>query len=236
MYNVVAQCLEWAPRNSSPPSFHEQATSLGRATVKYSAGAPSAMASTLSSTNRGRLERALRAYDVKWDEPIEKIHPHLQRDRCVSARADWIGTKENKGIVRWKAARALKRARWSWKVPDSTREAFALASSGSKRGLVAAVKLLDELPGVGVRMATAILMFYDPGKFSVMDVNAWRSLVHLGFADAFDFWYEDAADYPAYNEACLVLSQEFHHTLRDADRALWTLGDAEGDLEAYEAG
>ena len=84
-------------------------------------------------------------------------------------------------------------------------------------------------------MATAILMFYDPERYSVMDVNAWRSLVYIGFADPFDFWYEEAEDYPAYNETGLRLSREFHRTLRETDRALWVLGASMGDPQAYEA-
>src|SRR5207245_7328325 len=95
-----------------------------------------------------------------------------------------------------------------------TGKAFAQAAGGSDEDLKGAVEKLDELPGVGVRMATAVLMFYDPKRFTVMDVNAWRSLVHLGFVHAFDFWFEESKDYPPFNKTCLELSRQFHHSLR----------------------
>src|SRR5439155_4716683 len=135
---------------------------------------------------------------LEWDEPIGRIHPSLQGDRCVARREDWIGQGDRKGIIAWKAARALGTATWDEQVPRVTRKAFALASTGSRDGLLKAVEMLDDLPGVGVRIATAILMFYDPERFSVMDVNAWRSLVYTGFAGPFDFWFEESEDYPAY--------------------------------------
>ena len=188
----------------------------------------------LAARNRILLELALGEYKLEWDEPLERIHPHLWQDKCVSRRQDWLGGGERKGIVGWKAARVLGKASWEARVPRDTRAAFSKASKGIDEELVSAVDLLDRLPGVGVRMATAILMFYDPDRFSVMDVNAWRSLVHIGFADAFDFWYEDAADYPAYNMACRQLSEQFRHNLRDTDRALWILGATAGNPKEYE--
>ncbi len=193
---------------------------------------PGRVASALLVRHRNLLKIALGKYELEWDEPIGRIHPNLRRDRCVALKEDWVGQGDRKGIIAWKAARVLGKATFDEQIPRVTRKAFARASTGSRDGLVEAVDWLDDLPGVGVRMATAILMFYDPERYSVMDVNAWRSLVHIGFADPFDFWYEESEDYPAYNEACLRLSRELHHTLRETDRALWVLGDAQGDLQS----
>ena len=187
----------------------------------------------LLARHRNLLEIALGKYDLEWDEPIGRIHPNLERDCCVARKEDWVGQRDRKGIIAWKAARVLGKATWDEQIPRVTRKAFAHASTGSHDGLVTAVDWLDDLPGVGVRMGTAILMFYDPERYSVMDVNVWRSLMHIGFADPFDFWFEESEDYPAYNEACLRLSREFRRTLRETDRALWVLGDSEGNPQAY---
>jgi hypothetical protein len=192
------------------------------------------MAPKLSETDRRLLGLALEKYRVEWDEPLGRIHPHLAVDRCVARPEDWLGSPGRPGIVGWKSRRALAKASWDPGVPRVTKAAFTLASSGSSEKLIEAVELLDGLGGVGVRVATAILMFYDPGNFSVMDVNAWRSLVHLGFVDVFDLWYEDSEHYPKYNRTCIELSRQFRHALRDTDRALWILGDTAGHPEEYE--
>ena len=200
----------------------------------YRPGPSDIMLPKLTARSWSLLERALRKYNLEWDEPIGRIHPNLRRDGCVARKEDWVGRGVRKGIIAWKAARILGKATWDLEIPRTTRRAFELASTGSQDELTKAVELLDDLSGVGVRMATAILMFYDPERYSVMDVNAWRSLIYIGFADTFDFWYEDAEDYPAYNEARLRVSREFHRTLRETDRALWALGDSEGNPQAYE--
>ncbi len=194
------------------------------------------MAPTLSDGHRRLLEIALEKYPTDWDEAVERVHPHLRADRCVRRREDWLGKPGRPGIVGWKSTWALTKATWGRAVPRVTREAFALAATGSRENLVRSVEKLDELPGVGVRMATAILTFYDPLKFTVMDVNAWGSLVHLGIADPFDFGYELAEDYPPYNDACRELSLSFHHTLRETDRALWVLGASKGRPDDYGKG
>ncbi len=106
-------------------------------------------------------------------------------------------------------------------ISKSTDSAFELARKGAA---IEAVEELCKLNGVKTRMATAILTFYDPDHYTVLDWRAWRSLVHLRVLDAFECWFEDPGDYPPYLDACRQLAAWFRHSLRDTDRALWELG------------
>ena len=76
-----------------------------------------------------------------------------------------------------------------------------------------------------MRMATTILTFFDPERFSVMDVNVWRSLVHFRVVGAFECWFDEVLDYPVYLEACRAVSDWLGQTLRNTDRALWQFAE-----------
>ncbi len=188
----------------------------------------------LTEENRKLLKEALlwyRNHDESWakihsdyekeDIKLERLSRVFQQDGQISNVKDFLD------VVRWKSPRSLgyaKKNRNHEKLRQITRKAFDLAS---KEKLVEALKLLSsgELKGVGVRMATAMLMFYNPTKFTVLDVNVYRSLVHLKVLDSFDCWFENSEDYPIYLESCRRVSIWFRHNLRDTDRALWRLAN-----------
>ncbi|MEM3829195.1 MAG: hypothetical protein QXP36_08290, partial [Conexivisphaerales archaeon] len=58
-------------------------------------------------------------------------------------------------------------------IENVTREAFKLAEEGD---VEKAIEKLDDLYGVDVRTTSAILTFYNPQKFGVIDKNAWKAL------------------------------------------------------------
>ena len=176
---------------------------------------------------RLELEKALRTYPAEvGDGPFEKEQQLLallpltfQRDRKISQLENYLE------IVRWKSPRSAGKyaERDISKVRRQSRKAFEFARAGRLSQALDAL-VSPRLKGVGVRMATAILMFYDPDQFTVMDINAWLSLVHLGVLDAFECGWEETEDYKVYQEACHSTKRWFRHSLRDTDRALWTLG------------
>ncbi len=176
--------------------------------------------SHLTEAERTQLEHALRDYtstDMENEDSLFGSLPErFQKNGCILERDDFIR------VVQWKARRAIGYARANdvEKVQRVTREAFGLASEGL---IVKSIIELKELKGVRTRMATALLTFYDPDQFTVMDWRAWRALVHLRVLDAFDCWFENDEDYPTYLRACKELAAWFGHSLRDTDRALWAL-------------
>ncbi len=175
----------------------------------------------LSPKMRTLLEKALEQYEGKKGE--NNLLSDLKRfknDGFIREKEDFI-----RAVV-WKSPRPKWRAQGNTpeKIQKISRTAFKLAREGK---VPEAIEELTSLEGVGVRMATAILMFYDSSRFTVMDWLAWRSLVHVGRLDAFSCWFDDAATYPTYLKACKQLAKEFGHSLRDTDRALWQLADNE---------
>lgn len=166
------------------------------------------------------LDDALREYESrgKEDADLERLSKKFQRDGCIADREDFLE------IVKWKAQRSLGYARRNHvsAIREATKLAFDLAPRGQTKE---ALDALGRLKGVKTRMATAILTFYNHERFTVMDPNAWRSLVHLGALSPFDCWFEESVDYPAYLAACHAVAESYGHTLRDTDRALWALTD-----------
>ena len=81
------------------------------------------------------------------------------------------------------------------------------------------LEVLTLLNGVSFRMASAILMFCFPNKYTVMDWRAWESLKELGFLEG---ELKDTYDcYRRYNDACIKIAENHNVTLRQLDKALW---------------
>jgi hypothetical protein len=81
------------------------------------------------------------------------------------------------------------------------------------------LEVLTLLNGVKIRMASAILFFCYPKRYTVMDYRAWNSLKELGkidgqIDDTFEGWQK-------YNEVCKEIAQQNSVSLRTLDKALW---------------
>lgn len=178
----------------------------------------------MSAPNRALLGRAWRHYSLSDDEGLRTIGKRLQRDGRIDSWDSFVR------IVGWKAPRVkgLIQRRHERKLRIASQHAFELADRGE---ILEAIEALNDarVTGVNTRMASAILMFHSPRKFTVMDVKAWKALVYLGRLSPFT-GYERPGDYPAYLEACRGLALELHWGLRDTDRALWIIGDHAGDV------
>ncbi len=84
------------------------------------------------------------------------------------------------------------------------------------------LEVLTLLPGVKVRMASAILYFCFPEEYTTMDRRAWKALKDLrilkvDIKDDFEHW-------KMYNKACLKTAKDNIVPLRELDKALWVLG------------
>ena len=102
------------------------------------------------------------------------------------------------------------------RVKAITQEALKLAAEDKVKE---AIEKLIMLPrGVGVRVASAILTFYDPDKFGVIDRFAWKALYGM-YKD--DFTPED---YVKYLTDIRKMAVKYHMRTREVDLALWELG------------
>lgn len=85
------------------------------------------------------------------------------------------------------------------------------------------LEVLTLLRGVYIRMASAILFFCYPKRYTIMDGRAWESLKALGkidgeIEDTFECWQK-------YNKRCQDIAKQFDISLRELDKALWYKGD-----------
>ena len=77
------------------------------------------------------------------------------------------------------------------------------------------VRKLTELYGVKTRVASAILTFYNPEKFGVVDVKAWKALYNEAKEDF------EPEDYVKYLKDIRELAKKCYVTPRNVDLALW---------------
>jgi thermostable 8-oxoguanine DNA glycosylase len=87
-----------------------------------------------------------------------------------------------------------------------------------------AVESLRSLHGVGVPMASAILLFVNPERYPVLDKHAWETLREIGYLEHDLSDEPSVEEYLSYVEVCRTLATEYEVGLRTLDRALWVIG------------
>jgi len=91
----------------------------------------------------------------------------------------------------------------------------------------AKVESLTSLSGVGVPVASAILLFINPERFTVIDDRAWRVLHETGYLPQELSDDPSVEEYLMYLGTCWALVNEYDVSLRTLDMALWTLDTEE---------
>lgn len=128
-------------------------------------------------------------------------------------------------IITWKVGRAFEkptlrhlRSNPNERINDAIETAVTARAIGDK------VDALTSIKGVGVPVASAILLFIDPTRFTVIDERAWRALREMEYVDQELSEDPTIEEYLLYLGACRSLANEYDVTLRMLDRALWALG------------
>lgn len=141
------------------------------------------------------------------DEVLNEVGPGV-RECGFYRRADLLT------VGRWKTPRVLPRL--DSNTDDMIRDitSTALAAPQLIQHLV-----LTLLHGVGVPMASSLLMVWEPDEHTVIDVRAVKSLVvNEEIGDPAPRLYPPYIDYLA---VCKAISQRCRRTLRMVDRALY---------------
>jgi len=144
-------------------------------------------------------------------------------------------------IIAWKRkASAIKIAR-GWKgldVESITGEIYCKSDDKDK------LDILDNISGIGVAIASAILTVCYPEKFTILDYRALNSLRKKESDRCSDANFPKKAeyfkisDYVKYNNICKDVWVKYCSSLRDFDRALWAMDWYEGEnglLDVVEA-
>jgi DNA topoisomerase IB len=129
-----------------------------------------------------------------------------------------------KDIADWKAPRIKGYIDRNRKYPKYVEDVTKVSLTSTNEKL--RIEVLTLLDGVKIRMASAILHFCFPDKYSVMDWRAWASLRRLGKVSG---KIQDNYDcYSKYNVVCGKIAKEFGVSRRTLDKALWQWKGAQG--------
>ncbi len=141
------------------------------------------------------------------DEVLNQVGPRV-RERSHYDRDDFLAVGE------WKSRRA--RSRMASNTDEMIRDVTATAFAAP---LPIQHRILDLLRGVGVPMASSLLMVWQPDHHTVIDVRAVASLVNNDeIPDPAPYQYPPYMEYLA---ACKAISKRCGRSLRKVDRALY---------------
>lgn len=161
------------------------------------------------------LEEQEVAYEVEEDQYAEEID-RLETLPLAFDDGSWT-VEEVEWIVRWKSSRSI-----GYFERNDREEVKHLVSDALNATSVSEkVEILTRLDGVQVRMASAILLFVNPDRFTVLDWRAWDVLHENGYLP--DEMPDDPTveDYLLYLGACWAIANEYDVSLRTLDMALW---------------
>lgn len=150
-------------------------------------------------------------YDIPYDSNLKGLGDRVRQRRHYD-RDDLLE------IGHWKSARAT--GRMSRNTDDEIQEITGLALSASEP---LRHRILTLLKGVGVPMASALLMAWDPEKYTVIDVRAVSSLVAHGEISPTE---GKLPPYLEYLQVCREIAQRCDRDLRTVDRALYAAAGA----------
>lgn len=132
-------------------------------------------------------------------------------------------------IVRWKSARAIRKAEAnSGEVIEKiTKFAFEIDNEEVK------IRVLTSLNGVFVPMASSILTIPYPKKYGVIDIRAWHALYNLGLVnykkDVFN-----VKDWMLYLKIIRELGKKYGISPRDIDKALYMHDKINRECKLYK--
>ena len=143
---------------------------------------------------------------------------HVLEDVSPAVRARGNYTREELlAVCRWKSPRVSGLVTRN---SDADIEELTGVALGAPERL--RHRVLTLLEGVGVPVASALLMVSDPESFTVIDFRSLHALrAHGELAD-------DRPAYFPYVLRCREIAQRVGTTLRELDRALWQWSRAQG--------
>lgn len=173
---------------------------------------------TLSQQLLEEQEVAYEAEEDKYTEEIDRL------ESLPSSFADGSWSREDmEWIVHWKSSRSI-----GYFNDNDDKEVKHLVNDALNANSVSEkVDILTRLDGVQVRMASAILLFMNPDRFTTLDWRTWDVLHENGYLPDEMPDHPTIEDYLLYLGTCRAIANEYDVSLRTLDMALWTLGGDE---------
>lgn len=171
--------------------------------------------------SRHLLERTIDGYD-SMDGLSEEEYEYLRTLPEAFDNGTWT-YDDVEWVVRWKSSRSI--GYFKQNDPDEVTE--CIERTLDAESVTRKIEILTRLDGVAVRMASALLLFMEPDRFTVLDWRAWDVLHQTGYL------LDEMPDNPGVEEYLLflgaswALANEYDVSLRTLDMVLWTLGGQE---------
>ncbi len=150
-----------------------------------------------------------------------KYDPELKEASKYIKSKGFLSKKDLQEIAQWKSPRHAKDTlkNEEKEVEDATGKVFGSNVPEDR------ISDLDNLKGIGIPTASAILCVYDPENYGVVDIYAWNTLSEI------DQLFQEkkyssftVGNYKKYLDKIRYLAKENNMTCRQIDMALWAWG------------
>ena len=143
-------------------------------------------------------QRLCRIYDLER-YLFEEVTPRF-------ARQEFLDSCDFYAIVIWKSNRTKT------KVQEGLAQRQLTPASLTKKvyssGDLEKIELLDDVPGIGLAMASAILTVCYPMVFTVLDYRVWKTLSQMNVEELPKSYPEDSKAYIQYCRCCHRLAKQ----------------------------
>ncbi|MFT4905161.1 MAG: hypothetical protein ACI8UR_001732 [Natronomonas sp.] len=172
------------------------------------------------------LEHFEAKYPEKEDMYEEEV-AQLESLPTAFEEGEW-SREDLEWIIEWKVGVFLKPVLRNLRENDDEEVRTRIEEAVHETSIRFKAKALTSLKGIGVPVASAILLFVNPNRFTVIDERAWDVLQQTGYLSQELSEDPTVDEYLIYLGACWTLANEYDVCLRTLDRALWVL-DIEGE-------
>lgn len=181
------------------------------------------------SENKNKFEKILKNLDAEF----ENTFPAKTRD--YNAEYKKINEKRRKDGLSYEVfLRILNYKRRIKTEIDDERVKDAIRNVKNCQEIKEKITILEDLDGVRLPTASAILHFFDPKKFVIVDKYTWTAFRKLSKKREYQNFCKiksneidenyNIEQYPIYNEFVINLSKCFHKTPREIETALMIYG------------
>jgi hypothetical protein len=145
--------------------------------------------------------------------------------RCVTgkyARQNTLNAFDFYAIVTWKSNRSISKVKNGLSAAGLT-PTILMAKVSACASDQDRMMELDNVTGIGVPVASAILTVCYPNRFTILDYRAWEALLRFKMVTSQKMPNNIADYFSLYLPACRAMAIKQNMTLRELDKAMWGL-------------
>jgi hypothetical protein len=174
-------------------------------------------------------QRVLEQQEPRYAEEEDMYEEEVARLKSLPTafEEDEWSRDDIEWIIEWKVGVFVKPVLRNLRENDDEKVQTRVEEAVHETSIRSKVEALTSLQGVGVPVASAILLFIDPERFTVIDKRAWGALREMEYIDRELSEDPSVDEYLMYLGACWTLANEYDVSLRTLDMALWALGGDE---------